>query len=175
MTTKGEIKALKLGSMEFRIQEFVRKRAERIARETIGFEIQQIASNMGMSSRYIDAIKYTVEGIGHNLTLKIDLDYFGKDGEPLGYWFEFGTKDHWIEPKGAGTQFDQMSDEFASKYKGSNVLHWTSGGQHFFSKGHMVSGIKAHKIFDEGKTRGMPEFLGRLKAEIEDYQQRLFA
>ncbi|MBC8553273.1 MAG: hypothetical protein H8D23_26945 [Candidatus Brocadiales bacterium] len=167
MTTKGEIKALKLGSMEFRIQEFVRKRAERIARETIGFEIQQIASNMGMSSRYIDAIKYTVEGIGHNLTLKIDLDYFGKDGEPLGYWFEFGTKDHWIEPIG-GTQGGGGRNT-------PKVLHWTQGGQHFFSKGHMVSGIKPHKIFDEGKTRGMPEFLGRLKAEIEDYQQKVFA
>ena len=159
MTTKGEIKALKLGSMEFRLQEFVRKRAERIARETIGFEIAQIASNMGMSSRYVDSIKYTVEGIGHNLKLKIDLDYFGQDGEPLGFWFEHGTKDHWIEPKG----------------NDPSVLHWVDGGKHFFSKGHMVSGIKPHKIFDEGKDRGMPEFIGRLKAEIEDYQQRLFA
>lgn len=174
MTTKGEIKALKLGSMEFRLQEFVRKRAERIARETIGFEIKQIASNMGMSSKYIDSLEYSVEGIGRNLKLKIDLNYFGEGGEPLGYWFEHGTKDHWIEPKGAGIQFDKMSDEFASKHKGSNVLHWTDGGQHFFSKGHMVSGIKAHKIIEEGKTRGMPEFLGRLKAEVKEQQGRLF-
>lgn len=39
-------------------------------------------------------------------------------------YLEYGTKSHFIEP---------VSKE---------ALHWSQGGQHFFSKGHMVSGIK---------------------------------
>lgn len=47
------------------------------------------------------------------------------DGFPYPLAIEKGSKQHWIAP----VTFD--------------YLHWTDGGNDFFSKGHMVSGIKA--------------------------------
>lgn len=157
MATPGEIKALKLQTMEFRLQEFVRRKVESIAEQTIVFEIKQIAQNMGMSNNYINSINIRVEGLGKRMKLVIDLDYFGEDGEPLGWWFEHGTKDHWIRP---------VEKE---------ALHWQEGNEHFFSKGHIVSGIKPHKIFEQGLRLGMPEFIGRIKAELGSQAGRLFA
>jgi hypothetical protein len=43
-----------------------------------------------------------------------------------------GTKAHWIEPVEA------------------EALHWTQYGKHFFSKGHIVSGIKGVKFLEIG-------------------------
>ena len=71
MTTEKEVQELKVDSFEFRMEEFVRKRIESLAEETIGFEIRQIASNMGMSSRYVNSIKYRVEGLGKRIKLII--------------------------------------------------------------------------------------------------------
>jgi hypothetical protein len=46
---------------------------------------------------------------------------------PYGEYLHDGTDDHWVEPKD------------------KKALHWVSGGQSMFSKGHMVSGIEEYK------------------------------
>lgn len=50
-------------------------------------------------------------------------------------WFlELGTIAHYVEPRN------------------KKVLHWESDGKDFFSRGHVVSGIKPHLFFSRTKT-----------------------
>ena len=52
------------------------------------------------------------------------------DGFPYPLAIEEGTSSHWVAP----VTF--------------SALHWTKGGTDYFSKGHMVSGIKADPFVD---------------------------
>ena len=60
------------------------------------------------------------------ITVKVSTASQGSEGSPIPYYLEYGTTAHWIAPVKAKS------------------LHWVVNGEHCFSKGHMVSGIKAH-------------------------------
>jgi hypothetical protein len=60
-------------------------------------------------------------------TISVGLD---DDIAPYAKWLHDGTDDHWVEPTNA------------------QALHW-SNGKDYFSKGHMVSGIKEYKFIDK--------------------------
>jgi hypothetical protein len=70
-----------------------------------------------------------------NLVNSLTMSYEGGDcivireTAPYAVYLEDGTTAHWIEPVSA------------------TVLAWTEGGQTFFSKGHVVSGITAWHTF----------------------------
>ena len=60
------------------------------------------------------------------LTVKVSTTPQGGAGSAIPYYLEYGTQAHWVAPVRAKS------------------LHWLQDGEHHFSKGHMVSGIKAH-------------------------------
>ena len=151
---------LRLDSAPFRIKEIVRKNAKNVAERTFGETFRQMSEAAGMSNRYQQSLKMRMEG----MELVMELDYHGVDNnEPLGIWFEKGTKDHFISPKGSGAQFSKIDESL----KGANVLSWVQDGKRFFSAGHFVRGITATHIMENMRREGMPKFKEKLVEMIE--------
>jgi len=160
MVDNNELTRLRLDSAPFRIKEIIRKNAVNVAERTFGETFRELAEAAGMSSRYQQSLKMSMEGN----ELVMELDYRGVDNnEPLGLWFEKGTKGHFIRPKGSGAQFSKIDKELA----GSNVLSWVQDGKRFFSAGHFVRGITATNIMENLKREGMPKFKEKLVETIE--------
>jgi len=161
MVSNNDLTRLRLDSAPFRIKEIVRKNSVNVAERTFGETFLQLAKSAGMSSRYQQSLRMKMEG----MDLVMELDYRGVDNnEPLGIWFEKGTKEHFIEPKGSGAQFTKIEKSLA----GANVLSWIENGKRFFSKGHFVKGITATHIMENLRREGMPNFLAKLTQMIED-------
>lgn len=150
------ISALRAQSLAFRIEEFIHSNVLEIADKTLVKTIRDEAQQKGLPERYVKNIKSDYDGE----YLWIWVDFKGKDGEPLDYWFEDGTRRHFIRPRGGISSRNP---------KLTNVLSWVKNGFRFFSKGHYVSGIKPTHVFRDGVKKGYPEFKTNLKNEIENY------
>ncbi len=148
-TDADHLSALRAESVPFRIQEFVNQNGLKLLNETIVKSIKQESVLKKMPPRYTDSIK--AEFVSGEFWIWVDFE--GKKGEPLGEYFEEGTKRHKIEPRR------------------KKALAWVQGGIQRFSKGHYVSGIKARHVFRDGLEKGYPEFKKRLKEELEKYMQ----
>jgi hypothetical protein len=70
--------------------------------------------------------------------------------EPIMGYLNFGTRTHWIEPVNA------------------QALHWEEFGQHYFSKGHIVSGILG-SFFMEGTQKQIETFEKTLQKRWEAF------
>ena len=57
---------------------------------------------------------------------------------PHAIYLHEGTKKHFVGVK--------SHDEHGDDYENAQALHWVSGGQSFFSKGHEVSGIEKYQF-----------------------------
>jgi len=76
---------------------------------------------------------------------------------------EYGWGDYDVYPKGKGSQFDNMSDEFRDQYAGADVLrfHW-KGKWHFAMHTH-PRGFKGYHIVNSAENFGFFErFLNAL-------------
>lgn len=72
------------------------------------------------------------------LPVKLGFLHYGfKIGAPYWIYVHEGTSDHFIAPVK------------------KRALHWRVGNKHFFSKGHMVSGIRANPFVDRAIDRTM--------------------
>jgi len=69
----------------------------------------------------------------------------------LGTWIESGTFRHTIRPKTA------------------RVLHWEEGGQHFFSHGHSVRGIKKRLIALQALGANESRIIDAMERQIAKY------
>lgn len=154
MTDTLHLSALRAESLPFRIKEFTDFRILDIANQTLVRSIREEAILKKMPKRYIDGIHSEFDG-GY---LWIWVDFKGKNREPLDFYFEEGTKRHFIKPKL------------------KKALKFAQDGLFFFSKGHYVSGIQARHIFKDGLQKGYPEFKKKITSEIESYlkETRLF-
>lgn len=141
------LSALRTQSLPFRVQEFVDFKVREIAEKTIVRAIRDEATSKNMPQRYVNNIHSEFDG----KELWIWVDFKGKKQEPLDFYFEEGTKRHFIKPV----------------FK--KALRWFEGSIKFFSKGHYVSGIQARHVFREGLKKGYPEFKRSLQREIEIY------
>jgi hypothetical protein len=150
----SDLSRLRLDSAPFRTRNIIRQIAVRVARETFGKRFKEIAEFEEMSERYQDALRFHLEGDILGLSVVMTLDYQGDNGEPLGIWFEEGTKDHFIAPKD------------------KKALRFEIGNQVFFSKGHWVKGIKERHIIQRTVQEGLPEFANELKKQIEAELER---
>lgn len=141
------LSALRTQSLPFRVQEFVDFAIRDIAERTIVKSIRDEAISKNMPQRYVDNIHSEFDGT----ELWIWVNFKGKNQEPLDFYFEEGTKRHFIKPMV------------------KKALSWVEGTLRFFSKGHFVSGIQARHVFREGLKKGYPEFKSTLRREIEQY------
>ena len=106
--------------------------------ESIVETAKSIARYFGRSQRFQDSIKWVRTGF---LKGYVELDYFGPNGEPLGIYFEKGTKDH-----GPVT---------------APFLHWKDEhGKHIYAK--WVRGIVSLRIMEDAARLGIPALKTRL-------------
>lgn len=110
----------------------------------------------GMSKRYRQSLRITVRGDEAD----VHLDYRGEDGEPLGVWFEYGTRRHFIEPKvrhpasgvRTGRQTDPIDPEAVDpplnrrSRQAPQALTWLVAGKRYYSRGHYVRGITGRNV-----------------------------
>lgn len=141
--------ALRLQSTAIRTEEFIKQVAPNIAERTIVEKISAIAEGKQMKPRYWQSIHVEMSG----MELWIWVDYEGENKEPLGLWFEEGTKRHFIAPRV------------------KQVLSWIQNGIRRFSMGHYVRGIRARHLFRDGVRAGLPLFLEQLQEEINRYHE----
>ena len=134
-----------MASRKEQVKNFIDDQVVNIAERTFGEEFLKLSEAEGMTARYKQSLKIKTEPN----TLLLELDYRGEDNEPLGVWFEHGTKGHFVKP---------------TKKK---TLSWIEGGQRFFSKGHFVSGIPERRIMERTRKQGLQPFLKMLKEVFE--------
>lgn len=136
---------------------------EGIIKRTILNEIISASQAANMSESFIKNIKLKKVSNG---TYEIENEWRGENDEPLAFYHEYGTIDHWIEPKTA-----------------DGTLAWSSGGPNsggataiyskradnkkgsgLFSAGHYVSGLPAL----EPMTNGFKIGIQKMKAVLEN-------
>ena len=133
-------------SRKEQVKKFIDDQVVNIAERTFGEEFLKLSEAEGMTARYRQSLKIKTD----SGKLIIELDYRGENEEPLGVWFEHGTKDHFIKP----TEKKSLS--------------WIEGGQRFFSKGHFVKGIPERRIMERMTKQGLPQFAKMFKEKLEN-------
>ena len=140
----------------FEWEDFIHKKATQIVEEEIIEVIKTRMKSENFSQKIIDATyldKVVVRGRGVSAFIKSD--YVSSTGFPVSLAREYGTKRHWVQPLSANIQpivvnyqTGQISQQPTASQQSTypKALHWVSGGKHFFSKGHWVSGIRPLKI-----------------------------
>ena len=127
-----------------------------------------------MSQKYKESLSI-VESPG---TLTVTLKYRGRFNEPLGRWFEYGTKRHWMEPKvkhPPGGVREGRQTERVEKFdnprgiQAPQVLSWLQDGERRYSRGHWVSGLEAGMVMTQTRNDVATGFLYTAsKVEAED-------
>lgn len=119
-------------------------------------EIRIIAAAANMPKSFIDGVKFVKTGLNEGEIINT----WGTKDVPLAAYFNYGTTDHWIEPKSADgvLAFPASSGRNASAifFQGSSQK-----GDTMFSKGHYVSGVPRTEVMEIGYKIGS----GRLAEE----------
>ena len=167
----------RIGSVDHRAREWLRKNTLRIAERVYGDLFKNIAFGQQLSERYADSLeiklknRYSLQG--KPLMLKFTVNYFDQEtGKvPLSEYFEYGTRRHFIAPVKAkalrwnvgssATQSQTTTSRFASGSAGENV--------YAFSKGHFVSGIKPRRVLYWTLKRGNRKFTNLLARELKKF------
>ena len=119
--------------------------------EGVNDELADIAGDLQQSyqEQYIEMNASIDTGLMHD-TIEVENEGNGSrsvgptayslEGFPYPMCIENGSKDHWVAPKTA------------------KALHWiTDSGEHAFSKGHMVSGVKARPFVEPSQSSTMED------------------
>ena len=151
----------RLGSVDFRIKQWIRKNAKRIAEDTYGLVFISESKSKKMSERYIDSIRFAYKNPNITFTVK---SYKTEDGKPLWKFFEKGTKKHWIYPrvkKALRWQTGTVSGIGENVGAGDPI--------YAFSKGHQVRGIKARNVLYWTTKRGTKKFKRALIQQLQRF------
>lgn len=128
---------------------------------TIITEIKSIAQAANIPQGFIDGVKFVKTGKNKGIVINT----WGTDEKPLAIWFNYGTVQHWIEPKSGGVL----------AWEGKSGTHATAiffqGEKNtgtLFSKGHYVSGVPRTEAMERGYNIGK----ARLAEEASKIIQR---
>lgn len=148
------------------IPEFVMENLVSWINSTVLRSVMSFSRASNMPKPFIDHIK--IENI--NGGYAITNDWKGKNDEPLAKFFEFGTVDHWIEPK---DPYGVLAFPIVApnKQKHASAINFKSSqaktGKTAFSKGHYVSGIYGYQPMTRGHEKGMEKFNRKITSEIQ--------
>ncbi len=98
-----------------------------------------------------------------------------KDGEPLAIFFNYGTVDHYIQPKPGGTL------TFSGEGSHGSAIHFKSSqkkdhsGTTKFSKGHYVSGLPKTEAMENGYRIGQQKLQKRIAKEYKKFSSSISA
>jgi len=122
---------------------------EPLVNATIIDEIKSVAQAANLPQSFIDGVKFrkTGENIGEVINV------WGTVDKPLAKWFNYGTTQHWIEPKDPegvlAFPASQGRNASAIFFKGES-----KGKDTLFSKGHYVSGVPRTEAMEIGYNVG---------------------
>ena len=114
---------------------------------TIIAEIKSIAQAANIPQGFIDGVKFVKTGPNKGNVINT----WGTDEKPLAIWFNYGTTQHWIEPKTAKVlawQGKGGRNPSAIYFQGEKNIGT------MFSKGHYVSGVPRTEAMERGFNIG---------------------
>ena len=127
----------------------------------------------------IDLFVFDFDGVLTNN--KVYIDKSGKEF-PVSVAREEGTEEHWVEPQSAkiqpvtiNFQTGQIThtNTLINQKKLPSALHWTDGGKHFYSKGHMVSGIPQLRLIKDTIKEKKKLVKQRIREEVKIWVESL--
>ena len=139
---------MRMESAPFRAKQFIAQNLAQWVKDTVISEAIRIAKSKSVPDRYIQSIKWEPTG---DFSGNVTLDFFGAHGEPLGKWFELGTKDH-----GPVT---------------ANTLAWPDPNSRKYIYAKHVRGIKAKNIMQEASDSGLPLLEKKIIEETNRFLQ----
>lgn len=111
--------------------------AQAIAETQQSYQEQYIEMNTSIDTGLMhDTITIEDNGEGNR---SVGPTAYSLEGFPYPMAIENGSKSHWVAPKTA------------------KALHWIQDGEHMFSKGHMVSGVKARPFVEPSQSSTMED------------------
>ena len=123
---------------------------------TIIAEIKAIAQAANIPQGFIDGVKFVKTGKNKGDVINT----WGTNEKPLAIWFNYGTTQHWIEPKAGGVLV----------WEGKSGSHATAiyfqgekNAGTVFSKGHYVSGVPRTEAMERGYNIGKKNLQKRLQ------------
>ena len=167
---------LRADSWELRAKEWIRKNALKLAKKSFGQDFLAVSQSEKMSDRFIKSLKFNQNSnIGNNeISISFTVSsYKTDDDKPLWKFFEYGTKDHWIEPVNAKALHWTKKGGDVGRPQGIYFQSSaTQEGDSLFSKGHYVRGIKAREVMGRTKKRGIQKFKNLLISGLQNYMDR---
>lgn len=137
------------------------QQVEEIIRDTILAEIISACQAANMPKSFIENITFTKVS---DTQYVIENSWKNEDGVPLAVFFEYGTRDHWIEPKDGGVlAWESKGPESGQKKAIYSKRHDNVEGDTKFSKGHYVTGLPALEPMHNGFRIGYKRMRDRLE------------
>ena len=174
--------AFDLTSMSMRYDRWLQTALTKIVEEEILVPIWESMKAHNYSQKIIDGTD--IEVIirkGKKVTIRIVSKYKTEGGFDVAKGREYGTADHWIEPKmgdptalrdpktGATSQYP--TKEQIKKSTGKKALHWVNKwGEEFFSKGHITGGIEQKMIVSRAVAFGTGKVRQRVKDDFKKWR-----
>ena len=171
----------------FEYADFLTKKGTEILNEEI---IDTIKWKMKMwkfspkiiNSTYLD--KVSIHGTTMEAHVISDYIAVSKSGKefPVAVAREEGTEEHWVEPRSMKIQPVTINFQTGqithtntqiNTQKLPSALHWTDGGKHFFSKGHMVSGIPQLRLIKDTIKEKKKIVKQRIREEVKLWVESL--
>jgi len=112
-------------------------------------EIRVLAAAANIPRHFIEGVKFVKTGKNQGEIINT----WGTKDEPLAVYFNYGTVDHWIEPKNP----DGVLAFPASSGRNASAIFFQGGakaGDTLFSKGHYVSGVPRTEAMEIGYKIG---------------------
>lgn len=146
--------------LEQHVPEFIAQNIEKWMEETILSTVIAYCKAANLPQKFQDGIKIEQHEDGYELVNT----WVGDNGEPLATWFEYGTRDHWVEPK---NKEGVLAFPAPENQRHGSAIYYESGAEGMiFSKGHYVSGLPRTEAMTQGLAKGMEKFKRKLKYEI---------
>ena len=140
----------KLKNLESQVNQFLDESMEGDINAFVIPEIKNVALAANLPQEFVDGIKFVKTGKNEG---KI-INTWGTSELPLAKWFNYGTKQHWIQPKKEGGVLAWT----AKAGRNPRAIFFQGGakvGDILFSKGHFVSGLPRTEVMEIGIALGM--------------------
>ena len=135
---------------------------EPLSNFTIAQEIRSLADAANIPREFAENIKIRKTGKNQGEVRNT----WGSKDKPLAAWFNYGTPQHWIEPK----KEDGVLAWPASEGSHAHAIYFqgdSKEGDTLFSGGHYVSGIPKTEVMERGFETGKKRLYEEAKKIVE--------
>ena len=153
---------LSLKNIEDEVNSYLDEHMQQLYDEYVVVEIKELVKAMNMPKEFSNGVAF--EKTAKN-TGKI-INTWGTDDTPLALWFNYGTRDHWIEPVNAKAL--AWKNKEGSHAQAIFYQSGTQEGSTIFSKGHYVSGVPRTEAMEMGMKAGKKRIIAEATSKIQN-------